>query len=227
VPPSACSKRPRRVDGDERTLVAQVATRAVLVQCTCHQFLARTALAGDEHGDVALAQAPDGAKHVLHGRRLTQHLGHGHLGAALHFLAQTFFHGAAYQFHRLVQVERLGQVFEGTALEGTDGAVQVAEGRHDDDGQAGVAFLHLGQQVDAAAAGHADVADQHLWCIVFQRLQYLTRAGEAARLEVFPCQRLLEHEADGVVVVNDPDRFHAGSVLIRSGQRFRAGESAV
>jgi hypothetical protein len=55
-----------------------VGTRAVFVQRARHQFLAGAAFAGDEHGDVALAQPADGAEHVLHGRRLAQHLGRLH-----------------------------------------------------------------------------------------------------------------------------------------------------
>jgi hypothetical protein len=90
----------------------------MLVQRARHQLLAGAGFAGDQHRDVALAQAADGAEHVLHGRRLAQHLGrrgHALLG---HLLALAFLDGAADQLHRLGQVEGLGQVFEGAALEG-------------------------------------------------------------------------------------------------------------
>ena len=42
----------------------------------------------------------------------------------------------------------------------------------------------------------------------FQRRQHLARIGEAARRQVLAHQRFLEHEADGLVIVNDPDRLH-------------------
>jgi hypothetical protein len=134
------------------------------VQRARHQLLAGAALAGDQHRDLALAEPADGAEHVLHGRRLAQHLGGQGLRACAPrgVLALAFLHGAADQLHRLGQVEGLGQVLEGAALEGRDGAVEVGEGRHDDDRQAGQLGLDLGQQVQTAAAGHADVADQHL-----------------------------------------------------------------
>jgi hypothetical protein len=94
VPPSACSKRPaahglragegaalvaeqlglqqilrdgRGVDGDKWPAAG---ARGMLVQRARHQFLAGAGFAGDQHRDVALRQAADGAEHVLHRRRL-------------------------------------------------------------------------------------------------------------------------------------------------------------
>jgi hypothetical protein len=167
------------------------------------------------HRDVALAQAADGAEHVLHRRRLPQHLGrraHALLG---HFLALAFLHRAADQLHRLGQIEGLGQVLEGAALEGRHGAVQVGERRHDDHGQAGQLFLDLAQQVQARAPRHADVADQDLRAVLvggFQRLEHFAGVGEAAGGKVIAQQGLLQHEADGLVIINDPDRLHGAGV---------------
>jgi hypothetical protein len=87
-----------------------------------------------------LRQPPDRAEHVLHRRRLPEHLGRGGHAFLGHFLALAFFHRAADQLDRLGQVERLGQVLEGAALERRHGAVQVGEGGHDDDRQARDAF---------------------------------------------------------------------------------------
>ena len=47
------------------------------------------------------------------------------LAGVAHVFAQAFFHRAADQLNRLLQVEGLGQVFKSTALEGRDGTVQV------------------------------------------------------------------------------------------------------
>ena len=200
------------VDGDKRAAGAL----GMLVQRARHQFLAGTGLAGDQHRDVALRQAADGPEHVLHGRCLPQHLGrcaHALLG---HFLALAFFHRAADQLHRLGQVEGFGQVFEGSALESGDGAVEVGERRHDDDGQARELFLDLGEQVQARAAGHADVADQHLGAAVvaagLQRLQHLARVDETAGGKAVARQGLLQHEADRLVIINYPDRLHGAGV---------------
>ncbi|MNH27495.1 hypothetical protein D3C79_876090 [compost metagenome] len=132
------------------------------------------------------------------------------------FLALAFLDGAADQFHRLGQVERLGQVFEGAALEGRDGAVQVGVGRHDDHRQAGLLGAHLLQQLQARAAGHADVADQHLGRLargiagigVGQGIEHFARMGEAAGRQIFPGQRFLQDKADRGVVIYYPDRLH-------------------
>jgi hypothetical protein len=194
----------RGVDGDERA-----ARRA---GCACagarDELLARARLSGDEHRDDALAQAADGAEHVLHRGGLAEHFGHVGRARVAHVLAQALVDRTADQLDRPRHVERLGQVLEGAALESADRAVEVGVRRHDDHGQARMALLDLGQQVDARAAGHADVRHQHLRRLVVQRDQHVLGIGEAAHLEVLAGQRLLQHEADGLVVVNDPDRFH-------------------
>jgi hypothetical protein len=55
--------------------------------------------------------------------------------------AQALFQRAPDQRHGLVDVEGLGQVFEGAALEGGDRRIEVGEGGDDDDRQAGMLFL--------------------------------------------------------------------------------------
>jgi hypothetical protein len=188
--------------------------------CLCSardQLLAGTGLAGDQHRDVALAQAADGAEHVLHRRGLAQHLGrraHALLG---HFLALAFLDGAADQLHRLGQIEGLGQVLEGAALEGRDGAVQVGERRHDDHRQPRSFSLTLPSRSRPEPPRHADVADQHL------RPPSSSAASSAwstsrglVKLRVGRCSRsqgLLQHEADRLVIIYDPDRLHGRASL--------------
>jgi uncharacterized protein YoaH (UPF0181 family) len=205
----------RRVERHEGAAGA----RAVLVQRARHQLLAAAALAGDEHRHVALRQAADGAEDVLHGRRLAEHLGHRHLRGVAHRLAHALLHRAVDELHRLGHVEGLGQVLEGAALEGRDGAVEVGVGGHDDDRQLRQARLELRQQVQPRAAGHADVADQHLRLVaVVQRRHDVAGVGEAAHRELLARERLLEHEADRLIVIDDPDGFHAGRCRLGNGQ---------
>ena len=97
----------------------------MLVQRARDEFLAGAALAGDEHRDDALRQAADGAEHVLHRRRLAEHLGHLGLRRVGHLLAQALVERAPDQLDGAVHVEGLGQVLEGAALERRHGAVQV------------------------------------------------------------------------------------------------------
>jgi len=184
----------------------------VLVQGARHQLLARTGFTGDEHRHMALCQTADGAEHVLHGGRLSQHLGRLVKLHVHHFFAQAFVHGAADQLNRFRQVKGLGQVLKGTTGKRRHGAVEVRVRGHDDDRQARHALLDGGQQVQTGAARHADVAHQHLRATLavvgIERLQHIARTREAARGQAFALQGLLQHEADGLVIVSDPDRLH-------------------
>ena len=184
----------------------------VFVQRVRHQLFARARLARDEHRDMALRQTADAAEHVLHGRGLTQHLRrivHFFFG---HVFALALAHGAADQLHRLGQVKGLGQVLKRAALEGRHRAVQIRKRRHDDDGQTGHALLDGSEQIQPRAAGHADVADQHLRAVALafglQRLQHLAWVGEAAGGQSLAQQCFFKHKADGLVIVYDPDRLH-------------------
>ncbi|MCY1516120.1 hypothetical protein D9M68_507340 [compost metagenome] len=196
-----------------------VGARRVLVQRARHQLLARARFAGDEHRDVALRQPADGTEHVLHRGRLAEHFGRGDHALFGHFLALAFVDGAADEFHSARQVEGLGQVLEGAALEGRDRAVEVGERGHDDDRQAGVLGLDLVEQVEPRAARHADVAHQDLRALLlvafglFECGQHFACVREAARGQVFAQQCLLEHEAYRLVVINYPDRLHASPLL--------------
>ena len=135
----------RGVDGHKRT----AGTLRMFVQCTCHQLFARTGFARDHHGHIALAQAANGAKHVLHGWCLAQHFRRAVHVHRAHGFALAFIHGTADQLNRFGQVEGLGQVLERTALKGRHSAVQIGISRHDDDGQAGQLLFQLAQQIQA------------------------------------------------------------------------------
>ena len=196
----------RGVDGDEGTGGA----RTVAVQRARDEFLAGARLAGDQHGRVRLREAADRAKQLLHRRRLAEDFrGQGdRLGAAP--LARTFIERAPDQFERLIDVEGLGQVFEGTALEGGDRAVEVGIRGHDDHRQRREAFLDPLQQVESGAAGHADVGDEHLRRLApaVEGSQRLVGRGKTAKGDALARERLFQYPANRVVVVDDPDRLH-------------------
>ena len=204
-----------RVDGNKRAFVARVATGRVFVQSTRHQFFARATLAGDHHGHIALAQTANGAKHILHGGRLAQHFGRGILRFGLGLLALAFTQSPTNQLHRFGQIKRLGQVLKRASLKGRHRTVQIRKRRHDDDGQRWQTLFDLGEQIESRAARHADVADQNLRAVLFahrvERLQHFAWTGEAARGQVLAQQRFFKHEANGLVVVHNPNRFHLGT----------------
>ena len=201
----------RSVDRDERLGRA----RAVPVQCTRDQFLAAARLAGDQHGRMRLRQAADRAEHLLHRRRLAEDLGGGgRLFRALG-LAHALVDRTPDQLDRVVDVERLGQVFERAALECGDRALEVGVGGHHDHRHLRVLGLDPLQQVQARGSRHADVADHHLRHGAVQRGQRILGRGEALELDVLSRERLFEHPADRLVVIDDPDRFHGFFTSLR------------
>ena len=106
----------------------------VFMQCLGNQLFARAGFTRNHDRHIALAQTANRAKHILHGWRLTQHFRRCSHALFGNFFTQAFFDSAAYQFHRLGQVKRLGQVFKSTPLKGRHGTVEIRKSRHDDDG---------------------------------------------------------------------------------------------
>ncbi len=198
---------------------------AVAVQRMGHQLLAGTRFAIDQHGDVGMAEAADGAEHLLHRRCLADDLRRvmtvGRLLLVLLFLGVLV--GALDQRHGVVDVERLGQVFEGAALVGSHRAVQVGMRGHDDHRQARVLLADLREHVQAAEAGHADVGDDHIRLLAGEAGQHAVSAVEALRGHAFLLQGLFQDPADGAVVVDDPDVFasaHADVAPCSSGRKI-------
>jgi hypothetical protein len=196
-------------------------TRAVAVQRTRDQFLAAAGFAGDKHGGVRLAEPADGAEHLLHRRRLAEHFGDRRLARHRRFAAGAFGQRAAHQFERLVDVERLRQVFERPALERRHGAVEVGIRGHDDDRHLGQALLQRLQQFQPGHPRHADVGQHRSGRAAFQFAQCVGRRTEGHARDILAQQGLFQHPADGAVVVDDPDTawFRHG-VQVGSGRKM-------
>ena len=201
----------RRVDGHERPL----STWRMPMQRPRHQFLASATLPGDQHRRRTVRQPPDGTKHLLHGRRLPQHLlrQRGRFFRAFLFSRPSpLLHGTPDQLHRFLHIERLGQILVRPALERRHRAVQIGKRRHHDHRQRRMRALHPRQQIQAGQPRrirHADVADQHhghtVACRILQRGQHLSRALERHGRQLCALQGPLQHKADGGVVVDNPD----------------------
>ena len=174
MPPSACSKRPRRCvsapvnapfswpnssDSSSSAGIAEVfsatngfvCARAVLVQRARDQLLAGAGLAGDQHRHARARQAADGAEHLLHRRRLAEQLRDLRRLRRRVVAAPRGLAGAPHELDRLVDVERLRQVFEGAALVGRHRAVRSECAVMTMTGSVGCARAHFAQQVDAAS----------------------------------------------------------------------------
>ena len=124
---------------------------AVGVDGSGDEFLARPALAREQHGDVALRDAADGLVHVLHEGAVADDLvafaGLGR-GDALRFprvrgggLLLDGRYGAAGKFLNARNVERFGDVVEGVSLGRFEGGSHRAVGGQDDDRDVGMSFV--------------------------------------------------------------------------------------
>ena len=193
-----------------------VAAWAVAVQRLGHQLFAGARCAVDEHRDVRLRQAANGAKHLLHGRCLANQpgglakLGGGGRRFALARVRQ----GALHQGDGFIDIEGLGQVLKGSALVGLDGAVQVGVRRHDDDRHLRAVRAHMGQQLQAIHARHADIGEDDAGLAGGAHLRQLFEHGigavEQAGGDACLGQCLVQNPADGGVVVDDPDLVTGG-----------------
>ena len=191
----------RGVERDERLGRA----RTVPMQRPRHELLARAGLAGDQHGHARTRQSPDRAEDLLHRRRVAEHLRDAARFARGGLRAMNLRRGAAHQLDRLVDVERLRQVFERAALVRRDGAVEIGVRRHHDHRQSRPLAADLLEQVEAAAAGHADVGHEHVRLLAAERGKHRVGVVERRRLHAALPEGPLEHPADRRVVVDDPD----------------------
>ena len=203
----------RRVDRHKRRSTAQT----VLMQGSCHHFLAGTRFSGQKHRNVAVRQTTDRTKHLLHGSRLTDDFRTTYFTLFVKFACvRAFGHGAfftcaAQQINRTVDVKRLGEILVGTALKGTHCAVQIAEGRHDDDGQSGILVLDERQQIEPAHVVHANITQQHRRRVTLKGLDHIGSRLEQAKRHLCTRERLFQHPANRTIIVNNPNLSHLSS----------------
>ena len=181
------------------------------VQGAGDELFSAARLAGDQHRGARLRESPDRAEDLLHRRRLAEDLGRGRVRLERCALALAFLERAPDQFDRLVDVERLGKVFVGAALEGGDRGLQIGIGGHHDDRHLRVLPLHALQQLQAGGTRHADVRHQDLRRVVLQGIERFLRRGERRVRDALSRKRLLEYPTDGAIVVDDPDWLHLGA----------------
>ncbi len=181
----------------------------VPVQCTCDQFLAGPGFPIDQHGDVGAGEATDGAEHLLHRRRLADDvravLQRRGGGIALLLLMAT---GATHLVDGVVEIERLGEVFEGPAMERGDSAVEIRVRGHDNDRQVRIAGRNLLQQVQPIDAWHPNIGQDHVWQIAMQCIHDADAVGKAGHIHVGLPKGALEHPTNGPIVIDDPNPWN-------------------
>jgi hypothetical protein len=112
---------------------------------------------------------------------------------------------ARHELHRFVDVERLRQVLERAALVRGHRAVQVGVRGDHDHGDIGIGLREPLHELEAAHVGHSNVSHEHVWPIALERGEELLTGIERARDHVRLLQRLLEHPAHRLVVVDHPN----------------------
>ena len=194
----------RHVERHERTLAAL----AVVVQRARHQLLAGARLAGDHHRQVGRHQARQRPVDLLHGRRAADQRQAlallRRIGVALHRRGRRR-QRAVHHRDQFVEVERLGQVFEGAALGGAHRRQQRRLRAHDDDAQVGPELADARHEVEAVLVGHHHVGDDELALAFLDPLPQRRGGAGAAHIVALAAQRLVQDGADGAIVVGDQD----------------------
>ncbi len=220
----------RDVDGHEG-LPAAFAAR---VDRSRDQLLAGAALAGDQHRGRRRRDLRDelidarhlrvAADHSLERPREAVRVGRpaGQRGAQIQYLAleRALVERALSQHQDVVDVEGLGQIVVGAALERFDGGSELADRGGDDHDRRRVGRLDARQHVDAELAGHPLIEHHEVDLVGLQELE---RLGAVGRLE--DVARLFEDRPHGgayaFLVVDDEDRAAAGRLRVGGGHRWR------
>ena len=108
----------------------------------------------------------------------------------------------------MIDIERLGEVLERSALKRRNRAVQIGVRGHDDYPHLGMPLLYFIEEREAGLSGHANVGHQDCWLAVSQRLAHLVHRRKRLVSYSLTRERLFEHPADRPIVVDDPDRIH-------------------
>src|SRR5690606_3426924 len=190
---------------------------AVAVQGARHQFLTGTGLAVDQHGDVGLRQPADGPEDFLHGGGFTDDLRVGIDVGDTGVLALLFLgvgEGALGNGDGVVYVEGFRQIFKRAALIGSHRTVQIGVSGHDDDRYLRMVSVQVAQQRQPVDTGHADVADDGIGYFTIQLVQCAVTGIKNPRINIGLLQGLLQHPADGTIVINDPDTVRLLHVVL-------------
>ncbi len=195
----------RHVDGDE----GSGPPLAEIVQCARHQLFAGAAFASDHDGEIGAHETSENAIDVLHRRRTANQ-------RQLLFCADIFGGGQRGSYRRrkralddidqLTQIEGLRQIFERATLGRFDRRHQSILRAHHDDAQLWADALDARDEIEAVLVWHDDIGDDKIALAVRHPPPQRRGIAGGANIISKACERLVEHGADGAVVVGDQDR---------------------
>ena len=109
---------------------------------------------------------------------------------------------------QVVGVDRLHQEVGGTFLHRAHGLLDRAEGRHHDDGRLGVGVPRGREHVEAAAGRQPQVGQDHEIAEGLQAPARLVRVAGLVDLVAARLERLPQHRAERLLVLDDQDLGH-------------------
>ncbi len=175
------------------------------------EFLARAALAGDEDGGIGLGDKGDLLEHPLHRSRAPEECGGTPDGLAIDGLARggRALQGPLDDMHRLIEIERFGQVVERPCCQRSHRDIETAKCRHDDDRRrVRREVANPPQGVHAVNPRQADIHQHHIGRPPLRTGN--RRLPAVGHDDIVPLVRedLFETPADGRFVVDNEDVGH-------------------
>ncbi len=203
------------VDGNERT----VATFAVVVKRACDQLLAGTGFAVDHDGQVGLHQPGQNPVDFLHrGRPADQRHAFADIIDFDRFLDLRLLKGTADDARQFLQIEGLGQIFISPLLRGLDRGHERVLRAHDKDWQFRTQLFHARQNVEDVFVRHDDIGNDEIAVAGTDPAPEGIGVGRQAYCVAGPGEGLVEHGADGCVIISDENGAS------RHGQSFLSVE---
>ncbi len=191
----------RHVHRDERA----VASFAIVVQRTRHQFLACAGLTGNHHREIGLHQAREHPVDLLHRRRAADQRNRielvfvGMMGSAFLRLGQR----PPDNGDQFLEIKRLRQIFVGAPLRCADRGHEGVLCAHHDDGQIGPHLLDPRQQIEGIFIGHHHVGNDKVALALADPTPQSGGITSQAHLVSGAGQRLIQYRTDCGIVVGD------------------------
>ncbi len=193
----------RHVDGDE----GAISPLAIVVQCTGNEFLAGAGLAGDHQREVGLHQPRKHAVDFLHGGG-TADQRHPVLRIVLEFGGPSLRFGErpADDADQLRQIERLRQIIVSALLRSLDGRHEGILSAHHENRQIRPCLLDPWQEIEGVFIRHHDIGHDQVAVAGCYPAPEGCGIGGDAHIVSGTAERLVQHGANGCVVIRDEDR---------------------
>ena len=180
-----------------------------------YQFLARAALAHDEHRSRGGRDAGHQFEHLLQGCRTADNLAEPCRVDSRETgrLRLVQFERRAHRLQQGAIVPRLGHEVKRPGLHSLDGKLDAPPSRHQDDGHTGLEHLHFPEQPQALLPARGEreihVHQYQFKCLRTHQPQSLFRPGHGRHLVARTLEKKAERGADGAVIVYN--QYHASS----------------